>query len=64
MTFGTVTTYNEKRGTGFVQRHDGDRIPFALRDVEAGTPAPGAQAEYRVIGGKAGVRAHALRFDG
>ena len=62
MTRGYVSSFDARRGTGFIQRaHGADRIPFTARDAEGRSFREGERVEYRVIGGKAGVVAQEVR---
>lgn len=62
MTRGYVTSYDERRGIGFVQQFQGaNRIPFCAPDADRAAIREGDPVEYRVIGGKVGVRAHLIR---
>lgn len=62
MTRGYVTSFDARRGVGFVrQAHGADRIPFAARDSDHRSFQAGDTVEFAVIGGKAGVRATSVR---
>lgn len=59
---GTISSYNPRRGTGFVRHECGiDTIPFSLRHAADDQFADGDVVEYTVIGGKAGVVARGVR---
>ena len=62
MAQGLVHTYNIRRGTGTVAlRPSAAPIPFSARHADDRTFSPGERVEYRVVGGKAGVRAQGVR---
>lgn len=64
MTRGFVTSFNARRGTGFVRLACGtetDRIPFSIRDAKSRSFSTGEAVEFAVIGGKAGVVATTVR---
>jgi cold shock CspA family protein len=62
MVRGYVTSFDARRGVGFIQRTVGtDRIPFTARDGEGLRFAEGDTVEYKVTGGKAGVIAYQVR---
>lgn len=62
MTRGYVTSFDDRRGTGFIQRaHGEDRIPFSTRDAEERHFREGDVVAYKVTGGKAGVIAYQVR---
>lgn len=62
MTQGYVTSFDARRGIGFVQRQHGqDRIPFTMRSGESSLLQEGDAVEYRVTGGKTGPKAYRVR---
>jgi cold shock CspA family protein len=61
MTQGYVTSFDARRGTGFVQQQNGSRIPFTLRDDESRSLRAGDRVAYTVTGGMAGVKAQLIR---
>ena len=59
---GRVSSFNSRRGTGYVRRVDaGDAIPFSLRHADGTQFADGDEVHYTVVGGKAGVVARGVR---
>ncbi len=61
MTQGFVSSFDARRGTGFVQQaRESDRIPFTTHRMN-GELRSGDQVEFAVIGGKAGVIATNVR---
>lgn len=61
MAKGIVSTFDAKRGVGFVLQSEGDRLPFTSRDLVDRHLSAGDSVEYLVIGGKIGIRATAIR---
>ena len=62
MAHGLVHSYNPRRGTGTVAlRPTASPIPFSARHADDASYTPGERVEYRVVGGKAGVRAQQVR---
>ena len=62
---GTITSYNARRGTGFVRHHAGaDRIPFSARHSREDAYRAGEPVVFTVVGGKAGVQAREVRRAG
>lgn len=60
MTQGFVTSFDARRGTGFVQQaRESDRIPFTAN--RSASIQSGDQVEFAVVGGKAGVMAKGVR---
>lgn len=59
---GTITSYNARRGVGYVRHTRGNAgIPFSLRHAQDREFADGDSVEFTVRGGKAGVAAHGVR---
>jgi cold shock CspA family protein len=62
MTRGFVTSFNTRRGTGFVRQATGtERIPFSTRATQGRSFRTGEAVEFSVTGGKAGVVATTVR---
>ncbi len=62
MTKGTISSYNPRRGTGYVRHDRGiDNIPFSLRHAHHDDFSNGDAVEFTVVGGKAGVAARGVR---
>ena len=62
MTKGTISSYNPRRGTGYVQHAQSvDRIPFSARHAHDDRFQDGDAVEFSVVGGLAGVAARGVR---
>ena len=59
---GTVSSYNPRRGTGYV-RHDrgSTSFPFSLRSAHDDQFTDGDTVEFTVVGGLTGVAARGVR---
>ena len=59
---GTVSSYNPRRGTGFVRpAHTETAVPFSTRDAQDGGLRHGDPVEFRIVGGMAGLMARGVR---
>ena len=59
---GTISSYNPRRGTGFVRHAQGlDQIPFSIRHADDDRFQDGDSVEFTVVGGLAGVAARGVR---
>lgn len=62
MAQGFITSFDVRRGTGFVQQaRDADRIPFTV-DSSAEEVHLGDEVKFAVVGGKAGLMAKNVRL--
>ena len=62
MTKGTISSYNPRRGTGFVRHERGiDTIPFSVRHAHHDEFSNGDPVEFTVVGGLTGVVARGVR---
>lgn len=62
MVKGTISSYNPRRGTGYVRHDRGiDAIPFSVRHAADRQFASGDTVEYTVVGGLTGVAARGVR---
>lgn len=65
MTTGTVTTFIEEKGFGFIETDEAEEdVFFHVHDVDGGEPSEGQTLEFAIEESEKGPRAKRIRYRG